>query len=171
MRNRALFSRSLAGSPSAVALTVALMAALLGGGAAHADDDTCRVWLREHCDWKAKAISRYLKGAPQRELDVAIFEMLQREAYLTSCEVSAQVSRAPMVGWRLVGRTPDDYGSAVLESVLERTGLDMDLRQELGEVIESPAQPGPAANMQVNASNGAARRTSYARRRATGAAR
>jgi hypothetical protein len=164
MRNHALFSRRFAGAACAAAVTVAL----LGGGAARADDESCRVWLREHCDWKAKAISLYLTGAPQRDLDAALFEMLQREAYLTSCEVPAQVSRAPMVGWRLVGRTPDDYGGAVLESVLERAGLDMDLRDQFGDELGPPAEPSPISNTAAIATS---TRTSYARRRATGAAR
>ncbi len=73
-----------------------------------------------------------------------------------------------MVGWRLVGRTPDDYGGAVLESVLERAGLDMDLRGEVGEELGPPSEPSPASNTVLS---GAAPRTSYARRRATGAAR
>jgi hypothetical protein len=70
----------------------------------------------------------YLGGAPQRELDTALFEMFQREAYLTSCDTSVQAGRGDMVGWRLVGRPPEDYGSAVLESVLERAGFDVGLR-------------------------------------------
>jgi hypothetical protein len=82
---------------------------------------------------------RYLLGAPQRELDAAIFEMLQREAYLTSCDISVQGSRGVLVGWRLVGRSPDEYGSAVLEAVLERAGFDVGLREQLGDAVIQPA--------------------------------
>ena len=73
-------------------------------------------------------LRRYLRGAPEREVDAAVFELLQREAYLTSCEVSVEGGRDKLVGWRLVGRTPDEYGSAVAESVLERAGFDLSLR-------------------------------------------
>jgi hypothetical protein len=156
---------------TAAACAAALVTALVGAGAAQAGDESCRQWLREHCDWKAKAIHRYLRGAPQRELDVAVFELLQREAYLTSCEVPAEVSRGPMVGWRLVGRAPDDYGGAVLESVLERAGLDMDLRKRLSEVAAPPAAPAPAAAPVLNASNDAPASTPYTRRRSAVVAR
>jgi len=97
---------------------------------------------------------RYLTGAPQREIDGALFEMLQREAYLTSCDVSAQGSRGVLVGWRLVGRNPDEYGSAVLESVLERAGFDVGLRSELRDVVAPPSAPmnapGTIANTAMN---------------------
>jgi len=141
MHIRTTFPRFLAG----VTCTAALITALVGAGAARAGDESCREWLREHADWKAKTIGRYLRGAPQRELDVAVFELLQREAYLTSCELPAHVSRGPMVGWRLLDRAPDDYGGAVLESVLERAGLAMDLSQLLGDLGPAPATPAPAA--------------------------
>jgi hypothetical protein len=122
-------------------------ATLLTAPGAHAGNDSCREWQKEHCDWKARAIQRYLRGAPQRDLDEAIFEVLQREAYLTSCDASAQSSRNAMVGWRLVDRTPDEYGSAVLESVLERSGFDVGLRSRLSGVLAPPAQePAPIAN-------------------------
>jgi hypothetical protein len=167
MRNHTSFSGRLTEATGAVALA----AALLGGTPALAGDESCREWLREHCDWKARAISHYLTGAPQRELDIAVFEILQREAYLTSCEVSARESRAPMVGWRLVGRTPDDYGGAVLESVLERAGLDLDLRDSLGDADAPPAPTPDTSYTARDDSDGFLPRTSYARRRATGAAR
>jgi hypothetical protein len=67
-----------------------------------------------------------------------------------------------------VGRTPDDYGGAVLESVLERAGLDMDLRDQFGDELGPPAEPSPISNTAAIATS---TRTSYARRRATGAAR
>jgi hypothetical protein len=167
MRNDLLSPRRLAGT----SLAVALAAALLGAGAAHAGDESCREWLREHCDWKARAIHHYLTGAPQRELDEAVFEILQREAYLTSCEMSAQESRAPMVGWRLVGRAPDEYAAAVLESVLERAGLDLDLRASLGDAVAPAARPAPEAQTALDVPNASLRKTSYARRRIAGAAR
>jgi len=147
MRIHTSFSRSLTGATC----SAALIAVLAGAGAASAGDESCREWLREHCDLKAKAISLYLRGAPQRELDSAVFEMLQREAYLTSCETSAQVSRGPMVGWRLVGRAPDDYAGAVLESVLERAGLAMDLQDTLGDL--GPASTTPTQPAAIAATN------------------
>ena len=149
---------------TAAACAAALVAAIVGADVARAGDESCRQWLREHCDWKAKTISRYLRGAPQRELDAAVFELLQREAYLTSCDVSARASRGALVGWRLVGRTPDDFGSAVLESVLERSGFDVGLRSRLSGVLDEPArQPAPIANT--------AMRSSQLARGAAGAAR
>lgn len=120
---------------------VAALALSTVAGVARADSDSCREWTREHCRWKAETMRRYLRGASQQELDQAVFEMLQREAYLTSCDGSEQASRAAMVGWRLVGRTPDEYAGAVLEAVLERSGFDMDLRDE----ISGEFAPGPRA--------------------------
>ena len=38
-------------------------------------------------------VKRYLGRAPQRELDEAVFELLQREAYLTSCDQSVRAAR------------------------------------------------------------------------------
>jgi hypothetical protein len=122
---------------------------LLGALGAQAGNDSCREWQKEHCEWKARALRRYLHGAPQRELDAAVFEVLQREAYLTSCDVSARVSRGAMVGWRLVARAPDEYGSAVLESLLERSGFDVGLRDLLRSAIGDPRPAAPAANIEV----------------------
>jgi len=133
---------------------VAGMALLITGGSAGAASDSCREWRYEHSDWQAEVMHRYLTGAPQREIDGALFEMLQREAYLTSCDVSAQGSRGVLVGWRLVGRNPDEYGSAVLESVLERAGFDVGLRSELRDVVAPPSAPmnapGTIANTAMN---------------------
>jgi hypothetical protein len=135
MQSQVTFARRIA---SGACLAV-LAAALLVGSAAQGGSDSCREWRREHCAWKAESMRRYLLGAPQRELDAAIFEMLQREAYLTSCDISVQGSRGVLVGWRLVGRSPDEYGSAVLEAVLERAGFDVGLREQLGDAVIQPA--------------------------------
>jgi hypothetical protein len=105
----------------------ALAAGVLVAGAAAADE-SCREWRSEHRRWKTVALRHYLRGAPQRELDAAVFEVLQREAYLSSCEVSVEGGLADLVGWRLVGRDPAEYGSAVAESVLERAGFDVGLQ-------------------------------------------
>jgi len=112
----------------------ALVMSLLLGVTAQADNDSCREWRGEHRSWKTEALRRYLHGAPQRELDEAVFEVLQREAYLTSCDVSVEGGRDELVGWRLVGRMPEDFGSAVAESVLARAGFELDLR----ELFENP---------------------------------
>ena len=106
-----------------------LAAGLLFSGSAGADPEACREWRMEHTRWKTHALRLYLRGAPQTELDAAVFEVLQREAYLTSCEVSVRHGRDDLVGWRLVGRLPDEYGSAVAESVLERAGFDLGLEE------------------------------------------
>jgi hypothetical protein len=107
----------------------ALAAGLLGAGSAEADNDSCREWWVEHAQWKTEAVRRYLRAAPQPEVDAAVFEVLQREAYLSSCDVSVRSARQELVGWRLVDRTPDEFGSAVVESVLERAGFDLGLRE------------------------------------------
>ncbi len=111
-----------------------LAASLLFGGSAAADPESCREWRAEHTRWKTRALKLYLRGAPQTELDAAVFEVRQREAYLTSCEVSVRHGRDDLVGWRLVDRLPDEYGSAVAESVLERAGFDL----ELDEIFSAP---------------------------------
>jgi hypothetical protein len=141
MQSHRTFARGIAGA----ACGAVLAAALLAGGGAQAGSDSCREWRREHCSWKAEVMRRYLTGAPQRELDEATFEMLQREAYLMSCDISVQGSRGVLVGWRLVERSPDEYGSAVLEAVLERAGFDVGLREQLGDAATdgaaAPSQP------------------------------
>ncbi len=114
-----------------------LVALLLFAGGASAELDSCREWRAEHRKWKTEVVRRYLRGAPNRGVDAAIFEMLQREAYLTSCDVSVAAARGELVGWRLVGRMPEEYGSAVLESVLERAGFDVGLRG----IFEAEPQP------------------------------
>lgn len=106
---------------------VVLVSGLIGAGVASASTDTCREWRAEHRRWKSEALTRVLLGAPERDIDAAIFEVLQREAYLTSCEISLEGGRDELVGWRLVGRPPEEYGSAVAESLLERAGFDLDL--------------------------------------------
>ena len=116
---------------------VVLAAAVLFAGVAQADSESCREWRSEHRRWKTQVLRQYLHGAPQRDVDAAVFELLQREAWLTSCDVSVRGGRDELVGWRLVGRLPDEYGSAVVESVLERAGFGLDMR----EVFE---RPGPA---------------------------
>ena len=117
------WKRWIAGAGGAV-----MVSGLIGSGVASASVDTCREWRAEHRRWKTEALTRVLLGAPQRDADAAIFELLQREAYLTSCEISLEGGRDELVGWRLVGRPPEEYGSAVAESLLERAGFDLDLK-------------------------------------------
>lgn len=125
-----------------------LAAGLLASGNAVADPESCREWRTEHTRWKTEALRRYLRGAPQSELDTAVFELLQREAYLTSCEVSVRHGRDDLVGWRLVGRLPEEYGAAVAESVLERAGFDLGLHgifaQPTRRMATVSRRPGPA---------------------------
>lgn len=115
--------RKIARAPSGLVLLVALMA-----GAAPAAADPCREWFDEHHEWKAKVVQRYLSDASQRELDEAVFELVQREAYLTSCPAPVAVQRDHMVGWRLVDRDGDEFAAAVVASVLELGGFDLELR-------------------------------------------
>ena len=121
MQTRKWISRGAGGA--------ALLMGLLLGATAQAGDESCREWRAEHRSWKTEGLRRYLRGAPQRELDEAVFEVLQREAYLTSCEISVKGGRSELVGWRLVGRMPEEYGSAIVESVLERAGFELDPRE------------------------------------------
>ena len=119
-----------------------LAASLVLASSAAAAEDSCREWRLEHRSWKTEALRRYLRGAPEREVDAAVFELLQREAYLTSCEISVEGGRDELVGWRLVGRTPEEYGSAVAESVLGRAGFDLSLRS-LFEAVPSAVAAAP----------------------------
>ncbi len=123
----------------------ALAAGLTAAGFAWPADasESCREWTREHARWKARAVRHYLTGSPQAELDAALFEVLQREAYLTSCEVPVRGGRAEWIGWRLVGRAPEGYGRAALESVLEQGGFELSLRDQLAAVAP-PAAPSRA---------------------------
>ncbi len=115
---------------------VAVAAALLSlGGVAAADDEACREWSAEHAEWKSDVMRRYLGGAPQPAVDEAVFEMLQLEAYLTACDIPVERARCDMVGWRLADRVPDEYASAVLESVLQPGGFDVELRELLADAL------------------------------------
>jgi hypothetical protein len=114
-----------------VGLAMALVGALVSTSA-RAAGDPCREWQDEHAMWRSEVVRLYLNGASQRALDEAVFELVQREAYLTSCPASVPAARPVMVGWRLVDRSPDDYASAVVESLLEQAGFDLSLRSLVG---------------------------------------
>ena len=109
-------------------LAALAVAAVLGPHAARAAEEPCREWRVEHRRLTSEVLRAWLAGAPQRELDDRVFELLQREAWLTSCDLPVEAAREELVGWRLVGRAPDHYGAAVVESVLERAGFDPDLK-------------------------------------------
>jgi len=109
-------------------IAVAALAVLCGASGAQAASETCREWLGEHAEWKARVLGLALLDAPRRSLDEAVFEVVQREAFLTSCPARVDAQRLDMIGWRLVGRTPDEYPSAVVESVLEEGGFDLEMR-------------------------------------------
>ena len=123
-------------------LSALALAAALGPHAARAGDDPCREWRIEHRRLTGEVLHAWLAGAPQRELDASIFELLQREAWLSSCELPPEAGREELVGWRLVGRPPDHYGAAIVESVLERGGFDPALghmfRRSAGERSAGP---------------------------------
>lgn len=116
---------------------VAVLAALLCAGSAQAASETCREWQDEHAEWKARVLGLSLSDAPRRAIDGAMFELVQREAYLTSCPARVASQQPRMVGWRLVGRTPDEYPAAVLESVLEEGGFDLDMRRRFAPVLRT----------------------------------
>jgi len=109
-------------------LAALAVAAVLGPHAARAAEEPCREWRVEHRRLTSEVLRAWLAGAPQRELDGFVFELLQREAWLTSCDLPVEAAREELVGWRLVGRAPDHYGAAVVESVLERAGFDPALK-------------------------------------------
>jgi hypothetical protein len=100
------------------------LAGVLGPHAARGAEDACREWRAEHQRTLGEVVRAWLAGAPPSELDAAIFELLQREVWLGSCDLPDETLRRELVGWRLVGRAPERYGAAVVESVLERAGFD-----------------------------------------------
>jgi len=134
MRTRIPRSRGVRALLSGTLLSLALAAP---AGA----QDSCREWTDEHCELKAKVMGLALRGASPDEIDAALFELLQREAYLTSCESSVETTRAAQVGWRLVSRAPDEYASAVFDSVLARAGLDPELRGLFAEPVRAASPP------------------------------
>jgi hypothetical protein len=103
-----------------------ILALVARQGVAHGGS-SCNEWRAEHRELKARAAGLYLAGAPQARLDAALFDLLQREAYLTACQTSLQRDRPEMVGWRVVGRPTEQFAGAVLESILEQAGFDVAL--------------------------------------------
>lgn len=95
----------------------------LAAGSASAD--SCREWKQEHWALKADVVRLYLSPASQDALDAAVFELLQREAYMTSCDARAQVDRAHQVGWRMLDRSPDEFAAIVVEALLADAGMDL----------------------------------------------
>jgi hypothetical protein len=98
----------------------------LMASASHASD-TCREWWREHESWKARVVALYLGDGSQQELDAAMFEVIQLEAYLTACEGPLPGLRARLVANRTIDRPVDEYAAAVAESLLEQAGFDLSL--------------------------------------------
>jgi hypothetical protein len=128
------------GLRAAAATAIGLSLGVLGSVVAQAGTETCREWSREHADWKARVVGLALVEAPQREIDAALFELVQREAYLTSCPARVDAQRPHMVGWRLVGLAPEEYAGAVIESVLEEGGFDLDLRRRFALLMRTARQ-------------------------------
>jgi hypothetical protein len=117
---------------------------LVGAGltaAAPATADSCREWRIEHGQWKGEVVRRYLDGSPEKALDTAVFEMLQREAFLTSCDLPVGAARESFVGWRLVDHAPDEYGRIVVESLLEEAGMTLDVRSWFGSMLADGPPP------------------------------
>lgn len=102
-------------------LTGVSIAGIAAAGAAQAD--SCREWTQEHWAIKSDIVRLYLKGAGQETLDGAVFELLQREAYMTSCDPSSVIQPTHQVGWRLLDRDPDEYAGAVMEALLADAGI------------------------------------------------
>ena len=118
---------------------------LVGAGLAVAApasaNSSCREWRVEHRNWKAEVVRRYLDGSTSKALDTAVFETLQREAYLTSCNLPVGSARESFVGWRLVGLSPDEYGRAVVESLLSEAGLELEVRGWFGALLSQAPPP------------------------------
>jgi hypothetical protein len=112
--------------------------------------DTCREWWREHENWKARVVALYLGDASQQELDAAMFEVVQLEAYLTACEGPLPAHRARLVSNRTIGRPVDEYAATVPESLLEQAGFDLSLERffmpgERAERLSEAAASSPRA--------------------------
>ncbi|MDJ0787853.1 MAG: hypothetical protein QNK05_13670 [Myxococcota bacterium] len=120
---------------AALALSLCLAAS---STAASAASEACREWWNEHQSWKAEVVHRHLAGHSQRALDEAVFELLQREAWLTSCERSARLGRDRLVGFRLVGQLPENYSGVVVETILEQAGFDLELQRLIGDAAKAP---------------------------------
>jgi hypothetical protein len=119
-----------------------LVATLFGSDGALARGDSCHQWADEHRDWTVRVVRLYLTGGGRHELDTALFELLQREAYLTSCDTSLARARGTFVGWRLTDRTPDEYAAyaaEVVETLLVRAGFPTRLRELFGADVSSGA--------------------------------
>ncbi len=116
-----------------------VMAVLCVATSAGAVSETCREWQDEHAAWKARVLRLALVDAPRRTLDEALFELVQREAYLTSCPARVDAQRPEMIGWRLVDRSPEEYPSAVVESVLAESGMALDVRSWFGPMLSQAA--------------------------------
>jgi len=129
------------------ALALALLLSL-SASASSASADSCRGWQVEQREAGERVLGLYLSGAPDRQLDLAMFELLQKEAYLTACPLSVEFARSYLVGWRLVGRPRSDFASAVVDSLLGRAGYDVELAGLLGSsevlAIRAPAKPQPS---------------------------
>lgn len=113
-----------------------LAGVMLLAGAARAGEP-CRDWAEEHESWRATSLRRTLDGSAPSERDAALFELVQREAYLTACPEVGPGQQSSLIGWRLVGRSPAEYGSVVAESVLEQGGFDLSLRSLLGPALST----------------------------------
>ncbi|MDJ0868234.1 MAG: hypothetical protein QNK03_19160 [Myxococcota bacterium] len=123
-------------------IAVGLLAVALAAPVAGADEpDSCREWTAEHREWTAEVVRRYLGPASQEQVDEAVFELLQREAWLTSCEQTVRRARVAQVGWRLVDREPDEYAGVVIEALLERAGFDLTLTRLHESTPSVPAAP------------------------------
>ncbi|NRA00466.1 MAG: hypothetical protein HRU01_28605 [Myxococcales bacterium] len=140
-RNQSRRRRALSTCARAVLLGGAVLTSSAGAIGAAVPSESCRGWRAEHEDWKSRAVRAYLRGTNSRELDTALFELLQREAYLTSCDVSVAGARSALLGYRLVDRQPDRYGPALMESLLEQAGFDTSLRSRFDGVLPRPSRP------------------------------
>jgi hypothetical protein len=131
-------SRTIGSAAGRLGALITAAAVLFAASASAGHSDACREWRAEHSELKGRAAGLVLSGAPQAKIDGVVFELLQREAYMSACRTSVARGRGEMVGWRLIGRPAASFGTAVLESILEQSGFDLSLAS-LGGRPRSPA--------------------------------
>lgn len=121
--------------PTGLVIVAILLVLLIAGlpTPAAAEDDICKTWVREHCMAKAEYIRLYLDPSVSAEkLDRRLYDMLQLESYLLSCNLPEQRRRRSLVGWRLIDKSADSFGQAVLASAYAEAGLELHPRSVFG---------------------------------------
>lgn len=126
--------RIRAGAACTLLAATAFAAMVLAPRPARAEDDICKTWVREHCMAKADYIRLYLDpSVSAAALDRRLYELLQLESYLLSCDIPEQRLRRSLVGWRLIGKPADSFGGEVFASAYAEAGLQLNPRSVFGD--------------------------------------